>query len=137
MSAYYAAPSVMPADTTVREEPAPVLVAVAGPVPQSRLTVLFRAFLIVPHLFALWALAIAAYMIAIIGWFGAASTGRLPVFAADYLTRRTCSVMRRRRPVTGRRRGTAGRGGWCCPAPRGSCWPASSCSARCWPRARA
>jgi len=86
MSAYYAAPGVMPADTTVDEEPAPVLVTVAGPVPQSRLTVLFRAFLVVPHLFTLWALAIAAYVIAIIGWFGAVSTGRLPVFAADYLT---------------------------------------------------
>jgi hypothetical protein len=71
---------------TGRQEPAPVLVAFAGPAPQSRLSVLFRVFMVIPHLFILWALAIAAYVIAMIGWFGALLTGRLPVFAADYLT---------------------------------------------------
>jgi len=71
---------------TGRVEPAPVLVAFAGPAPQSRLSVLFRVFMVIPHLFILWALAIAAYVIAMIGWFGALLTGRLPVFAADYLT---------------------------------------------------
>jgi Domain of unknown function (DUF4389) len=71
---------------TGREEPAPVLVAFAGPAPQSRLSVLFRAFMVIPHLFILWALAVAAYVIAMIGWFGALFSGRLPVFAADYLT---------------------------------------------------
>jgi hypothetical protein len=34
----------------------------------------------------LWALAIAAYVVVIIGWFGALFTGRLPGFAADFLT---------------------------------------------------
>jgi hypothetical protein len=71
---------------TGREEPAPILVAFAGPAPQSRLTVLFRGFMVIPHLFIVWALAVAAYVIAMIGWFGALVTGRLPVFAADYLT---------------------------------------------------
>jgi Domain of unknown function (DUF4389) len=71
---------------TGREEPAPVLVAFAGPAPQSRLSVLFRVFMVIPHLFILWALAVTAYVIAMIGWFGALFTGRLPVFAADYLT---------------------------------------------------
>jgi hypothetical protein len=71
---------------TGREEPAPVLVAFADPAPQSRLSVLFRVFMVIPHLFILWALAVAAYVIAMIGWFGALFTGRLPVFAADYLT---------------------------------------------------
>jgi Domain of unknown function (DUF4389) len=71
---------------TGQEEPAPVLVAFAGPAPQSRLSVLFRVFMVIPHLFILWALAVAAYVIAMIGWFGALFTGRIPVFAADYLT---------------------------------------------------
>jgi hypothetical protein len=71
---------------TGREEPAPVLVAFADPAPQSRLSVLFRVCMVIPHLFILWALAVAAYVIAMIGWFGALFTGRLPVFAADYLT---------------------------------------------------
>jgi len=34
----------------------------------------------------LWLLGIAAMVITIIGWFGALFTGRLPVFAADFLT---------------------------------------------------
>src|SRR5207302_882634 len=59
--------------------------AFAGPAPQSRLTVLFRIFMALPHLVVLVLLGIAAYVVAIIGWFGALFTGRLPVFAADFL----------------------------------------------------
>src|SRR6266699_25695 len=75
MSAYYAAGAT-----------APVLVAFAGPAPQSRLTVAFRIFMAIPQLIVLWLLGIAAMVITIIGWFGALFTGRLPVFAADFLT---------------------------------------------------
>ncbi len=85
MSAYYASPGG-PAAATVQEELAPVLVAFAGPAPQSRLTVLIRALMVIPHIVVLWALAIAAYVVVIIGWFGALFTGRLPSFAADFLT---------------------------------------------------
>ena len=85
MSAYYAS-SGGPAVATGPEELAPVLVWFAGPAPQSRLTVLVRLLMVIPHLVVLWALAIAAYVIVIIGWFGALFTGRLPVFAADFLT---------------------------------------------------
>jgi Domain of unknown function (DUF4389) len=85
MSAYYASPGG-PAAATVQEELAPVLVAFAGPAPQSRLTVLIRALMVIPHIVVLWALAIAAYVVVIIGWFGALFTGRLPGFAADFLT---------------------------------------------------
>ena len=84
MSAYYAPPGD-PAAATAREELAPVLVAFAGPAPQSRLTVLIRLLMVIPHIVVLWALGIAAYVVVIIGWFGALFTGRLPGFAADFL----------------------------------------------------
>src|ERR1700722_7790869 len=85
MSAYYAAPGAEPTAVTGQEELAPVLVAFAGPAAQSRLTVLIRLLMAIPHLIVLWALTIAAYVIVIIGWFAALFTGRLPAFAADYL----------------------------------------------------
>jgi Domain of unknown function (DUF4389) len=75
-----------PATATERPELAPVLVAFAGPAPQSRLTVLVRIFMVIPELIVLWLLGIAAMVVVIIGWFGALFTGRLPVFAADFLT---------------------------------------------------
>ena len=84
MSAYYATPGG-PAAATGQEELAPVLVAFAGPARQSRLTVLIRLLMVIPHFIVLWALGIAAYVVVIIGWFGALFTGRLPTFAADFL----------------------------------------------------
>jgi hypothetical protein len=84
MSAYYASGATAP--VTEQSTPAPVLVAFAGSAPQSRLTVAFRIFMAIPQLIVLWLLGIAAIVITIIGWFGALFTGRLPVFAADFLT---------------------------------------------------
>jgi Domain of unknown function (DUF4389) len=84
MSAYYAAGATAP--VTEQSTPAPVLVAFAGSAPQSRLTVAFRIFMAIPQLIVLWLLGIAAMVITVIGWFGALFTGRLPVFAADFLT---------------------------------------------------
>ena len=84
MSAYYATGAGAPA--TEQSTPAPVLVAFADSAPQSRLTVAFRIFMAIPQLIVLWLLGIAAIVITIIGWFGALFTGRLPVFAADFLT---------------------------------------------------
>src|SRR6266851_5746344 len=83
MSAYYATGG--PA-TAAQSTPAPVLLAFADRAPQSRLTVLFRIFMVIPQLVVLWLLGIAAFVIVVIGWFGALFTGRLPVFAADFLT---------------------------------------------------
>jgi hypothetical protein len=83
MSTYYTAPR--PSATAGQQAPAPVLVGFAGPARQSRLTVLVRIFMVLPHLFVLAFLGIAAEVVAIIGWFGALFTGRLPVFAADFL----------------------------------------------------
>ena len=84
MSAYYATGAAAPA--TEQSTPAPVLIAFAGSDRQSRLTVAFRIVLAIPQLIVLWLLGIAALVITIIGWFGALFTGRLPVFAADFLT---------------------------------------------------
>jgi len=86
MSAYYAPPAGAPATTGRPQGPLPVLVAFAGPGRQSRLTVLVRIFMAIPQLIVLGLLGLAAYVVMIIGWFGALFTGRLPAFAADFLT---------------------------------------------------
>ncbi len=65
---------------------APILLAVSERTAQRRLTVLLRAILAIPHLLVLWVLGIVAEVIAVIGWFGALFTGRLPQFAEDYLS---------------------------------------------------
>src|SRR5436190_13396106 len=84
MSAYYATGGQAPA--TGQSTLAPVLVGFAGSAPQSRVTVAFRIFMAIPQLIVLWLLGIAAMVVVFIGWFGALFTGRLPVFAADFLT---------------------------------------------------
>jgi hypothetical protein len=85
MSAYYAPP----ADVTPPPAPppvlAPALVAFAGPSPQARLTVAVRIFMVIPQFIVLGVLGLAAYVVTIIGWFGALFTGQLPAFAADFL----------------------------------------------------
>jgi hypothetical protein len=73
-----------PAPTVI--SPPPVLIAVADPVPQRRLSVAFRLLLAVPHAFVLYWLAIAACFVGFLGWWGALFTGRLPQFAASYLS---------------------------------------------------
>jgi hypothetical protein len=86
MSAYYAAGGPAQAPVTEQSAPAPVQVSFAGPAPQSRVTVLFRLLMAIPQLIVLSVLGIAAFVVTVIGWFGALFTGRLPVFAADFLT---------------------------------------------------
>jgi hypothetical protein len=68
------------------DRPAPILLAFGGPFPQRRVTVLFRFILFIPHYFVLYVLSIAAEVIALIGWFAALFLGRLPEFAAEFLT---------------------------------------------------
>jgi hypothetical protein len=65
--------------------PPPVQVWVAGPAPQRRLTVLLRLILAIPHFIILIFLAIAAAVVAFLGWWGALFMGRLPDFASSYL----------------------------------------------------
>jgi hypothetical protein len=56
---------------------------------RSRLTVFFRLFLLIPHAIVLWLYGIAAAIVAIIAWFAALFTGRVPdgmhEFIAGYL----------------------------------------------------
>jgi Domain of unknown function (DUF4389) len=66
--------------------PAPVQVAVAEAARQHRATVAFRLILAIPHLFVLYFLGIAAAVVVFIGWWGALFMGRLPDFAANYLS---------------------------------------------------
>jgi preprotein translocase subunit SecG len=66
--------------------PDPVQVAAAEPAGQRRATVAFRLILVVPHMFLLFFLGIAALVVAFLGWWGALFTGRLPEFAVNYLS---------------------------------------------------
>ncbi|MFE6049298.1 DUF4389 domain-containing protein [Kitasatospora sp. NPDC056446] len=54
--------------------------------PQNRWTVLLRMLLLVPQFVVLWVLSVVAFLVTVIGWFGALLLGRLPGFAADYLS---------------------------------------------------
>jgi hypothetical protein len=65
---------------------AAIEVGFAGSAQQRRLTVLVRLILIFPQLFFLALVGIAAEIVLFIGWFGALFTGRLPEFAADFLS---------------------------------------------------
>ncbi|RKT09408.1 uncharacterized protein DUF4389 [Streptomyces sp. 1114.5] len=57
-----------------------------APGPQNRWTVLLRALLLIPQFVVVWVLSVVAFFVTVIGWFGALVLGRLPGFAADYLT---------------------------------------------------
>jgi len=82
----YCPPTSSPRQQGGTGTPGPVLVAVAGPTAQRRATVAIRFILAVPHFIALYFLGIAAFAVAVIGWPGALATGRLPRFAATYLS---------------------------------------------------
>ena len=86
-------PNIPPSSSFPRElgnsivsDQQPLLVAAAGPARQSRATVAFRLILVIPHFVVLYLLGVAASVVAVIGWFGALFTGRLPDFAAVYLS---------------------------------------------------
>ncbi len=74
---------VMP---VARPSAAPVLVAVDGPARQRRTTVALRPVLALPHLLALLVVVPAVVVVAVAGWCGALVLGRLPRFAAEFLT---------------------------------------------------
>ncbi|MGW4893530.1 DUF4389 domain-containing protein [Kitasatospora sp. NPDC004240] len=56
------------------------------PEQQNRLTVLLRLLLAIPQFIVVWVLSVVAFVVAVIGWFGALVLGRLPEFAATYLS---------------------------------------------------
>lgn len=59
---------------------------VDGPGRQRRLTVLVRILLLIPQYIILYALSLAASIVAVIGWFAALVMGRLPQWAAEFLS---------------------------------------------------
>jgi uncharacterized protein DUF4389 len=65
--------------------PQPGLLWVAPPARQRRLVTAFRLILAFPHLVIAYFLAIALWVVLIIGWFGALFTGELPRFAREFL----------------------------------------------------
>jgi Domain of unknown function (DUF4389) len=73
-----------PADNRRQEVPA-IMVGVAGPVRQDRLTVLTRLILAIPHFVALGVAAIATLIVIVGGWFGALFRGRLSEPVTEYL----------------------------------------------------
>jgi hypothetical protein len=58
----------------------------AGSVRQGRWSVAFRILLGIPHYFVLFFLFIAMFFVAVIGWFAALFTGRLPLWASTYMS---------------------------------------------------
>lgn len=51
----------------------------------SRLTTLFRAFMVIPHAIILWALGIASGVVAFIAWWAILFTGKYPKWAFDFV----------------------------------------------------
>jgi uncharacterized protein DUF4389 len=85
-SPYQGYPGPVPAFAMQQQQPPPIFVAVADPAPQSRLTVFFRYFMLIPHMFVLYFVGMAAGVVAFIGWWGALFTGQLPEFAYSFLS---------------------------------------------------
>jgi hypothetical protein len=61
-------------------------VGFSGLAQQNRLTVLVRLILLIPQIIVLALLAIALFFVAIIGWFAALITGRLPDWAYTFMS---------------------------------------------------
>jgi hypothetical protein len=68
------------------EASSPIEMRFGMPMPQRRLTVLFRLLLAIPQFIVLYFVGLAAFFVVIIGWFAALFTGRLPVWCAEFLS---------------------------------------------------
>ena len=68
------------------DERLPVYLATRVPGERNRLTVLVRLILAIPQYVVLFFVYLAALVVLVLGWFGALVTGRLPVFAREFLT---------------------------------------------------
>jgi hypothetical protein len=80
------APPLPPQPYQAPSGPGPIEVGFAGPAAQRRVTVFFRLILAIPQFIVLYVLVIAAEIVAVIGWFAALFTGRLPEFAVEFLS---------------------------------------------------
>ena len=63
----------------------PIIVTVNYQEKLSRLTTFFRCFMVIPHLIVLWALGIAASVVAFIAWWAILFTSRYPRWAFDFV----------------------------------------------------
>lgn len=80
------APPLPPQPYQAPSGPGPIEVGFAGPAAQRRVTTAFRLILAIPQFIVLYVLVIAAEIVAVIGWFAALFTGRLPEFAVEFLS---------------------------------------------------
>ncbi len=81
-SPYQEYPGAAPGYT---DGPPPVLLAVADPAPQRRLTVLVRFILLIPHFIVLYLLMLAGGVVVFLAWWGALFMGRQPLWAGSFL----------------------------------------------------
>jgi outer membrane biosynthesis protein TonB len=79
-------PGLWPPASGASGASAPVLVGFAGPARQGRWTVLLRAILAIPAVVCLYFVRYVAGVVLVTGWFAALFTGRLPDYAASFLT---------------------------------------------------
>ena len=75
----------MPSTGQLAETSSKVEVRFGTTQPQRRLTVFFRFILVIPQVFVLYFVGIGAFFVAIVGWFAALFTGRLPESIAKFL----------------------------------------------------
>jgi len=79
------APEVTRAVAPVPRAGDEIQMAFTGPARQRRVTTAFRLLLVIPHFVVLYVLGVAAAVVAVIGWFAALFTGRLPAGLAGFL----------------------------------------------------
>lgn len=86
MANFSPAPPALPAVPAASMPADAILLSCSGSARQRRLTVAVRLVLAIPHLVALGLLGIAVFVVTVIGWFAALALGRLPAWAAEFLT---------------------------------------------------
>ena len=64
----------------------PVTVGVIYPHKLSRLTTIFRAFMVIPHSVVLWVFGIAASVVVFIAWWAILFTAKYPKWAFTFVT---------------------------------------------------
>lgn len=69
------------------DEPHPIRVVVRDDLRRSRLTVLLRFVLVIPHILWLYCFSIGAFFVAIVNWFGTVITGKPQAGMHDFLAR--------------------------------------------------
>jgi hypothetical protein len=74
-----------PEEPFFSSHPVQVEIGFGAPRRQDRVTVAFRALLVLPHVLYLFVLSLVAIPLVIVGWFGAMAHGQLPRWIATYV----------------------------------------------------